>query len=224
MVAVTMTRREEGMLMWLDLALRLLVRILIGLAAPAVIAMLLLPAAQARAQSAPLIVNISATTSGCGSNGHACDNAADHLPPGSTFHLISPKTITLDEGTYRLSYAGTMGRYRGWRINAEQWWVWNFGIAVNKGSGMGQLLYVAIARGIYKSLDAVTASREPIVAGPGGPNSRLPVLIRSGGPTRYVDTLKLPKREKLSFFILDYDVRDNAGGVSLKIERLADKH
>jgi hypothetical protein len=175
------------------------------------------------AGSSAQIVNISATTSGCTSAAHACDNAADHLPPGATIRLISPKTLTLDAGTYRLSYAGPDGRYRGWRINREQQWVWNFGIAVNLGGGKGQLLYVAIASGIHPSLDALIASRDAIVAGRGGPNAKLPRISKSGGPTHYTDTLTLPAKTKLSFFVLDYDVTDNAGGVSIRLERLDDK-
>src|SRR3569833_2548551 len=35
------------------------------------------------AQADSRIINISASVSGCGSNGGACDNAADHLPPGA---------------------------------------------------------------------------------------------------------------------------------------------
>ncbi len=166
------------------------------------------------------IVNINARVSGCGTNQGACDNAADHLPPGSTFHLISPVNLSLKPETYRISYAGAEGRYKGWRINSDSLWVWNFGIAVNKGSGKGQLLYVAVAEGIHDSLDKLTASNGAVLGGPGGPNSRLPVVVRSGGPRAYTDTLTLRSTTKLSFFILDYDVTDNAGGVSLKIERL----
>lgn len=180
----------------------------------------LVAAPSVAAAASATIVNISATASGCTSASHACDNAADHLPPGATIRLISPKTITLEAGTYKMSYAGAEGRYRGWRINREQQWVWNFGIAINKGGGKGQLLYVAIAGGIYPSLDKLTASRDAVVAGRGGPNSSLPKIVKSGGPTRYVDTLTLAAKTKLSFFILDYDVTDNSGGVSLKIERL----
>lgn len=182
--------------------------------------LLLLSVAEVQAQSR--IINISATTSGCTSKAHACDNAADHLPAGSTFHLIHPVTVTLKAGRYRLSNAGAEGRYKGWRFNGEANWVWNFGIAVNDGGGVGRLLYVAIARGIYKSLAEVAGSRDAIVAGRGGPNSKLPVIVRSGGPGAYTDTLTLSEDTKLSFFILDYDVSDNAGGVSLKLEPVKD--
>jgi hypothetical protein len=169
------------------------------------------------------IVNINASVSGCGSNGGACDNAADHLPPGAKFHLISPVNVTLDAGSYRISYAGSKGRYKGWRINGSAQWVWNFGIAVNIGRGNGQLLYAVVADGIYRSVAELTASNGAVRAGRGGPNSKLPVIIRSGGATAYTDILTLKSKTKLSFFVLDYDVSDNAGGVSLRIETATNK-
>ena len=178
-----------------------------------------IPAAQAQSR----IININASVSGCGKNGGACDNAADHLPPGSTVRLLSPVNLTLDAGTYRLSNAGPTGRYKGWRFNASSQWVWNFGIAINKGRGTGDLLYVAVADGIYGSLADLVASKRAVMAGRGGPNSKLPVVVRTGGPTAYTDLLTLKATTKLSFFVLDYDVSDNAGGVSLKIEPVTKK-
>lgn len=174
------------------------------------------------AQAQAKIVNINAKVSGCTSSYGACDSAADHMPAGSKFRLISPVNLTLKAGTYRISYAGAEGRYKGWRINRDSLWVWNFGIAVNIGGGKGQLLYAATAWGIYDSLAELTASKTKVVAGPGGPNASMPAVVRSGGPTAYVDKLTLAATTKLSFFVLDYEGSDNAGGVSLKIERLPD--
>ena len=175
------------------------------------------------AQADSRIINISASVSGCGSNGGACDNAADHLPPGAQFRLISPVNMTLEAGTYRISHAGSKGRYQGWRINGSDQRVWNFGIAIKAGGGKGTLLYVVVADGIYRSVADLAASNGAVRAGRGGPNSRLPVITRTGGPKSYADTLTLKSRTKLSFFVLDYDVSDNAGGVSLRIDPMTRK-
>jgi len=172
------------------------------------------------------IININAAVSGCTSPEHACDYGAEHMPPGSTFRLISPVNVALKAGTYRLSYAGAEGRYKGWRFNHEGKWVWNFGVAINHGKRTGQLLYVALGGGnytrpmygVFTSLAAVSASNGPVYAGRGGPNAALHILAKSGGPAAFSDTLRLPADATLAFFILDYDVSDNAGGVSLKIE------
>lgn len=197
------------------------------------LAMLLLqlfPTTQAQAQTR--IINISAKVSGCTSVYKACDIGALHLPPGSTFQLISPVNVKLKAGTYRISHAGSAGRYKGWMYNSDRKWVWNFGIATPMGKGIGRLFYVAIAGGnytgdytkpgfgIFSSLAEVNASNGPIYGGRGGPNAALPLLARSGGPTAYTDTLKLPVDATLSFFVLDWDLHDNIGGVSLKLERL----
>lgn len=193
---------------------------LIAFLLPVVVACLL---GASGAQAQAKIVNINAKVSGCTSSYGACNGAADHLPAGSKFRLISPVTLTLKPGTYRISYAGAEGRYKGWRINRESHWVWNFGIAVNIGGGKGQLLYAAVGWGIYDSLAELTASKSKVVAGAGGPNNKMPVVVRSGGPRAYVDKLTLTATTKLSFFVLDYDVSDNAGGVSLKIEQLSEQ-
>lgn len=194
-------------------------RIAVGMVLPLLAGWILLCATPSQAQAR--IVNINAKASGCTNSAGACDNAADHMPPGSLVRLIAPVTLTLAAGTYRISYAGAQGRYAGWRINAEPKWVWNFGIAVNTGGRSGKLLYVAIVRGIYNSVADLTRSRAAVVAGAGGPNAKLPVVVKLGGPTAYADTLKLPSAARLSFFVLDYYGADNAGGVSLKIEPLA---
>ena len=176
------------------------------------------------------IVNINARVSGCTNASGACDSAAEHLPPGTHVQLISPVNVSLPAGTYRISNAGKAGRYNGWRINSDNWWVWNFGIAVKQGSRSGTLLYVAYAggdyrstkngipSGMYTSLKGISGSNGPIYGGPGGPNAAVPRLAKAGGPNGYADTLTLRAPATLSFFILDYYVDDNAGGVSLRID------
>jgi hypothetical protein len=188
----------------------------------------LLPISHAQAQAR--IVDIKATVSGCTSKSRACDYGAEHMPPGSTFRLIHLVNVKLKAGTYRISHAGEKGRYKGWRFNADSNWVWNFGIAINKGGSTGQLLYVALGggnytspnNGVFTSLDAVVSSKGPVYGGHGGPNKALPRLAKSGGPAAFADTITLPAAATLSFFILDYDVSDNAGGVSLIIEPMSD--
>lgn len=200
---------------------------MLGKLVSAVLGLLLLAVPQAHAQAQ--IININAAVSGCTSPTHACDYGAEHMPPGSVFRLIAPVNVALPAGTYRISDAGAAGRYHGWRFNRDPNWVWNFGIATNMGRHTGQLLYVALGGGnytkpnfgVFTRLADVAASNGPDYGGRGGPNVALPMVARSGGPAAFTTTLTLPAPATLSFFILDYDVSDNAGGVSLKIEPVA---
>lgn len=194
------------------------------------LALCLLAAAAGPVEAQARIVNIDAKVSGCTNASKACDSAAEHLPPRTKVQLISPVNVRLAAGSYRISSAGSAGRYNGWRINSDNWWVWNFGIAIKQSGGYGSLFYVAFAggdyvtvrhglpSGMYTSQKGIASSKGPIFGGPGGPNAAVPRLAKSGGPNGYVDILTLSAPTTLSFFILDYYVPDNAGGVSLKIE------
>ena len=170
-------------------------------------------------QAKAITLNISGTTSGCygGPNGQACSNGAENLPAGALVNLINPVQLTLGPGTYSITNGATTGPFSGWRYNGGNNWVWNYGIAIDNGNGTGNIFHVAYAVGQFSTQAGIANSNVATKGGPGGPDSILPVLSLTGGPGAYLDQIILTQTLTLSFFVLDYYLPDNAGGVSLNI-------
>jgi hypothetical protein len=174
----------------------------------------------ATAPAQAVTIYISGTGSGCsgGPNGQACSNGAQNMFAGSTVNLISPVTETFDAGTYTITNGDLTGDFSGWRFNGAPNWVWNFGITTDNGNGTGNVFLVGGSGGIFGTQAGIAQSNGANYGGSGGPV--LPLLSPSGGPSQYSLTFTLAAATTLNFFVLDYYLPDNAGGVALKIDEV----
>ncbi|WP_445371171.1 hypothetical protein ACH518_18645 [Methylomonas sp. HW2-6] len=166
------------------------------------------------------LVTIDATTSGCngGPNGQACSNGPTNMFSGATVNLINPVKLTLDPGIYSITNGDLSGTYSAWRFNSGANWAWNFGIATDNGNGTGNVFFSGWSAGVYSNQAAMASSNGANYGGPNGPTA--PQLSPSGGPGQYYAMFTLSEKTTLAFFILDYYLPDNAGGVMLNINSI----
>ncbi len=163
-------------------------------------------------------VYIDGTVSGCyGGDGSACANGAQHLPPGQTVNLINPVTLTLGPGTYTITNGALTGYYSAWNFSGG--WVWNWVIATDNNDGTGDVFRVGYSGYVYGTQSAAAAAHDGNYFGLGGPAA--PLVDPTGGPDNFSETFTLLATTKLDFFVMDYYMPDNNGGVALNIDAVA---
>lgn len=144
-------------------------------------------------------VIIDASTSGC-ANGYDCDGSP-HQPPGTNIgELLAPTQLTLDAGTYAITNGslkeGADPKYSAWRFNGGDNWVWAFMMIDDKTKTL--LVQGCCGDQVYNTQ-----------AGAAGQAFAL----------TYSDTFTLDATTTLDFITEDYYPYDNAGGMTLDIER-----
>jgi hypothetical protein len=166
--------------------------------------------------SAGTIIDILGTVSGCNS----C-NAPTSIEPGTTFAsstLQSPVTQSFAAGTYTvtnadpLSAGGTPDTYSAWAFNGSGNggnWVWSFVVAsVSAGTA-------TILMDDYTNEIEPTQSAQALLTGTTDWDGT--TQLASTSTAGFTDTLTLPSATTLYFFIDDYYLPDNAGGVALNV-------
>lgn len=163
-------------------------------ARPMFLAFALLLAASGTASAQ--IVDIDARVSGCAS---VAPCSAAHLPPGQFIgNLINPVQLTLEAGSYSITNAslapGANPAFSAWRYNSGSNWVWSFMIV---DDATKRVLVQGCCGNVFAS--QAGAADQPFAQ-------------------TYFATLTLPAKTTLDFVIEDYQLNDNAGGISLKIQ------
>ena len=144
-------------------------------------------------------VVIDAATSGC-ANGYYCDGSP-HWPAGTDIGaLLAPTQLTLDAGTYTITNGsllkGADPAYSAWRFNGGQNWVWAFMMIDDATKTL--LVQGCCGDQVYDSQSG--AASQAFAAD-------------------YSATFTLDKTTTLDFITEDYYPYDNAGGMTLDIER-----
>ena len=137
---------------------------------------------------------------------------------GTPVNLISPVTLTLGPGTYTITNGALTGDYSAWRFNGGNNWAWNFGITTDNNNGTGNVFFAGGSEGSTSSQSAMANSTGTNFGGPGTPLAP----IGTGGPSQYSANFVLAATTKLDFFVLDYDLSDNLGGVALTVTCVSD--
>jgi hypothetical protein len=127
-----------------------------------------------------------------------------------------PLQYTLGPGTYRITNGATSGTYSAWRFNDSGGdnWAWSFVIAADDGGNTATVLDVGYAGGVWASQAAAAGAT-------GIKTYRFNTVLSSTTVAGYTDTFTLASTTKLDFFIIDYYLPDNAGGVALNITPLS---
>jgi hypothetical protein len=162
------------------------------------------------------VVYILGTVSGC-----TICNAPTSIEPGTTFSssgLISPVTQMFAAGTYTvtngdpLSVGGTPDTYSAWAYNGNGNggnWVWSFVVA-SVTAGTATILMDDYTNGVES-----TQAGQALLTGTTDWDGT--TELSSTTTAGFTDTLVLSAPTLLYFFIDDYYVPDNAGGVALNI-------
>lgn len=156
--------------------------------------------------NAGTIVNINATQNGCSQ----CSGPQNVLP-GTVVSILGPKVqLTLPAGTYRITNAaGLQGAlYGGWNYNSSGAnWVWSFMVANEATSTVLMDDYIGSTQSSLAAIAGLTNT--PTYDG----NTVLAATSTAG----FTDQLTLTQTTTLDFFIDDYGLSDNLGGVSLLV-------
>jgi hypothetical protein len=170
--------------------------------------------------SAGTIVDILSTVSGC-----TICNAPTSIEPGTTFassELISPVTQSFGAGTYTfinadpLAPGGTPDTYSAWAFNGSGNggnWVWSFVVASVSGST------ATILMDDYTNGTESTQSAQALLTGTTDWDGT--TLLASISTAGFTDSLTLASTTTLYFFVDDYYLLDNAGGVALNITQVS---
>jgi len=143
------------------------------------------------------------------------------LGPGFAVTLVNegksgPLQLTLDPGTYSITNAATTGNYSGWRYDGGNDWAWSFVIGADNGNGTATVLHVGWVGAPNH------AGQEGVANATGVTSYRfLTAIATSTSTAAYYDTLTLTARTVLDFWIIDYFLPDNIGGVALNISPLS---
>lgn len=162
---------------------------------------------------ASAIVDIDSQIYGCSQ----CDGPQDILPGTVLGNIYSPKQqLTLGPGTYTITNAATSGYFSGWNFQGYPGsgnWVWSFVVANDANDMVLMDDYIggtAQFNGIYGTQSAAAAATG-ITTYDGN------TLLSGTSTAGFVDTLTLGSTTTLDFFIDDYFLPDNGGGVELNI-------
>jgi len=144
-------------------------------------------------------VVIDASVSGC-RNVYLCDGSP-HQPVGTDMGaLIDPTQLTLGAGTYTITngslLAGADPKYSAWRFNGGDNWVWAFEMI---DDATGKLLIQGCCGDQVYNTQAGAASQ--------------------AFAQTYISSFTLAGATTLDFITEDYYPYDNAGGMTLDIQR-----
>lgn len=170
--------------------------------------------------SSAAVIDISA-----GPNGWGCSqcNGPENVLPGTVVNLVNsgesgPLQLTLGPGSYTITNAATTGTYSAWNFQgypSSPNWVWSFMIGADHGNGTATVLEDDYIQGTYSTQAAAAGATGTTTwdGAFGNPADQLPSTSTAG----FVDTLNLASTTTLDFFIDDYFLPDNGGGVALNI-------
>jgi hypothetical protein len=142
--------------------------------------------------------------------------------PGTTVNLIHPGEpgllqLTLGPGTYSITNAATSGTFEAWNFEgfpSSPNWVWSFLIGSDNGNGTATILKSDYVSGVFSTPDLAAAAT--------GITTWDWQTQLSGTSTKgFHDTLTLGATTTLDFFIDDYFLPDNGGGVALDIKPIS---
>jgi hypothetical protein len=170
---------------------------------------LLAAVACAAASAGSIVLDIDATKYGCS----VCDSPSAILPGTNVTDIYNPfDQLTLGPGTYTITNADPNGTdmWGGWRFNGAANWVWSFVVAQDNGGGAGTIL-------MDDYVNDTLGSEAAIANATGTQNYDGNTLLGSTSTATFADTLVLASSTTLDFFIDDYALGDNAGGVALNI-------
>jgi len=141
------------------------------------------------------------------------------VAPGTVVTLTNylesgPLQLTLGPGTYSITNAATTGYYSAWNYEGYPTsgnWAWSFLIGADNGNGTATILndgYILGAADTQAGVAALT----------GITTWDWQTELSGTSTAGFVDTLTLTATTTLDFFIDDYYLPDNGGGVALDIE------
>jgi hypothetical protein len=122
-----------------------------------------------------------------------------------------PLQYTLGPGTYTITNGATSGAYSAYQFTGGGGWAWNFVIGADNGDNTATVLDAGYASGVW-------LSQAQAAAATGIQTFSFNKVLSGTSVAGYTDTLTLAKTTKLDFFVVDYFLFDNAGGVSLDLE------
>lgn len=168
-----------------------------------------------------LIINISATGSGCAEcSGGA---AGSGTVQGAIVTLYNPVQLTLGPGTYVITNAATVNGVEpgadpsflayNYQAGNPTGWAWSFLVATDNGNGTGTMLkfdYVPGNSGTQAGMAGFT----------GVQTFDYSTLLSGTSTAGFIDTLTLSQTTTLDFFTDDYYLADNAAGVALSIQAI----
>jgi hypothetical protein len=161
------------------------------------------------------VIDINATVSGCSQ----CSGVSQVTPGTTITDLYSPVQVTLGPGTYSVTNAATTGMYSAWNFEGpvSSNWVWSFVAAIDTGGGTGTSILDDYIGGDASYPSGVYAT-QALAAGATGIDTYDNMTVLSGTSTAgFVDSFVLASTKTVDFFIDDYGLGDNAGGVALNI-------
>lgn len=161
------------------------------------------------------VIDINATVSGCSQ----CSGVSQVTPGTTITDLYSPVQLALGPGTYSVTNAATTGMYSAWNFEGPVSgnWVWSFVAAIDNGGGTGTSILDDYIGGDASYPSGVYAT-QALAAGATGINTYDNSTVLSGMSTAgFVDSFTLASAKTVDFFIDDYGLYDNAGGVALNI-------
>jgi hypothetical protein len=170
---------------------------------------LLAAGACAAASAGSIVLDIDATQYGCS----VCDSPSAILPGTNVTDIFSPfDQLTLGPGTYTITNADPNGTdmWGAWRFNSGNNWVWSFVVAQNTGGNTGTILMDDYVNGTFSSESGIANET-------GDPNLDGNTVLGTTSAATFSDTLVLASSTTLDFFIDDFELGDNAGGVALNI-------
>lgn len=173
----------------------------------------------AASPASAVTVYIEGNGSGCngGHFGPACANGPQYLYQGDTINVINPVQVTLGPGLYTITNAAPItdpnSNPHYWAWNYSSGWAWNWGIATDNGNGTGNVFFLGYSGGTSGSQAGMASSHNGNYGGP-GPNAP---PAGGTGPADYSASFILLATTTLDFFVMDYYLPDNGGGIALNI-------
>jgi hypothetical protein len=168
-------------------------------------AAILLVAGAARADT---IINISGTANGEAIGDESCTITCDGP-------LIDPVPVTFGPGTYSVTdaWSQTSGLepgalYDSWRFDGGNDWAWHWKVLTDDGSHGSTIDGSNYASHILLDIDPTESFSTENAAAIFGAGTSVPNLVLTATTT-------------LDFVVNDYDLSDNAGGVSLDVACIA---
>jgi hypothetical protein len=161
------------------------------------------------------VIDINATVSGCSQ----CSGVSQVTPGTTITDLYSPVQVVLGAGTYSVTNAATTGMYSAWNFEGpvSSNWVWSFVAAIDTGGGTGTSLLDDYIGGTASYPNGVYAT-QALAAGATGISTYDDLTTLSGTSTAgFVDSFTLASTKTVDFFIDDYGLGDNAGGIALNV-------
>ncbi|HVO02112.1 MAG TPA: hypothetical protein VMT54_07920 [Candidatus Cybelea sp.] len=166
---------------------------------------------------------------GGGASGWGCTTCSgglsNNVNVGNTVTLVNynksgPLQLTLGPGTYNITNASTsVGNYSAFRFDGGSAdWAWNYVIASDNGNGTANIIKAAGLGGV---LPSQTAWQNATGLTSYYYDNGLQTVATNIAAVDYLDTFTLSTATVVDFFVIDYYLPDNAGGIALNITKVA---